>query len=1044
MTLSELSIKYPYPVVAVALLVAVMGVIGYVQTPADLFPDTTPPQVVVITTQPGARADDVADNITEVIEKEINTISGLEKVRSTSRDGVSSIVAEFDYAKPLGEAVLDVQSVIARVRGELPTDVADPRIFRLTESTSRPLLTLALSAKPRSDQSLRDIRLLAENQLTDRILSIEHIADVDVFGGHKPEIQVRMDRDKLAAHGLSIDDIATAMDGQNVAIPGGTIYTREGEYLVTTNGQFDRPDDIAALPILGTRRGLVRLGNVASIGLADADARSLYHGNGRRAIAMGLIGAEDAPTVAAINNVKAALPGLEADYPDIHFAITQDQQPLIDANLNGMRNSILQAIILTVVVIFIFLADYRAAVIVSISIPLAFLFSLGALWVTPYSLNMVTLSGLIVATGMVVDSSVVVLENIYRRFRESDSADAVESAKAGSREVLLAVTTGMLTTLFVLLPVVFVGGYAQRTMGRVSLVICLTLLASLATAVTIVPLIASRLLKSRAGQANAIERFVGLFDHAVDGLWWVYRGMLRSALRWRLVTLLLSGAFVVVSFRVVTPLIGQEQMPPMDTGISIVSFTAPATTRPQAFEKILNRVEAIIQQKAGVERVSSVVGSEPGALAFGAGGSTAQTATITVEMVNRFEREDSIWKIQERWRQQIHEVPGIQDIRINEFGATPSATTKAPVDLVISGSDARVLDQLADTVLKKLEGTPGLLDVRRSWYFDKVSHRITVDSALARVHGTSSRQIGREVRAAVDGVMSEKLRLERYLDIPVRVQYQERDINAPDKLGGIYVNSNHGPIPLRTVAEITEGRERPMITRENLQQTIDITGVNTGYTIGQVSEIIQTQIKDISLPRGYTIEGQGSIADIRETMQRMVGAFLTGLVLLFFLLFAAFRSFLHPVTILVPIPLGVAGGLWGLLLFDMPRAMPATMGMIFLAGVLINNSVLLVDFILQRRDRGYAKDEAIIESVRLRLRPILMTTASTVLGLSPLAFANAVGLERMSPLAVMAGIGLIVGTVFTLVVTPVTYSTLDSLTNTLRSAGRWWFIGSQR
>ena len=452
----------------------------------------------------------------------------------------------------------------------------------------------------------------------------------------------------------------------------------------------------------------------------------------------------------------------------------------------------------------------------------------------------------------------------------------------------------MLTTLFVLLPVVFVGGYAQRTMGRVSLVICLTLLASLAAAVTVVPLIASRLLKSRAGQANAIERFVGLFDHAVNGLWWVYRGMLRSALRWRLVTLLLSGAFVVVSFRVVTPLIGQEQMPPMDTGISIVSFTAPATTRPQAFETILNRVEAIIQQQAGVERVSSVVGSEPGALAFGAGGSTAQTATITVEMVNRFEREDSIWQIQERWRQQIHEVPGIQDLRINEFGATPSATTKAPVDLVISGSDARVLDQLADTVLKKLEGTPGLLDVRRSWYFDKVSHRITVDSALARVHGTSSRQIGREVRAAVDGVMSEKLRLERYLDIPVRVQYQERDINAPDKLGGIYVNSNHGPIPLRTVAEITEGRERPMITRENLQQTIDITGVNTGYTIGQVSEIIQTQIKDISLPRGYTIEGQGSIADIRETMQRMGGAFLTGLVLLFFLLFRDVPILLAP------------------------------------------------------------------------------------------------------------------------------------------------------
>ncbi len=1041
MNVSELAIKHPYPVAAVTLLIAAMGVIGYLQTPVDLFPDTAPPQVVVITTQPGARADDVADNITEVIEKEINTISGLEKVRSTSRDGVSSIVAEFEYAKELGEAVLDVQSVIARVRGDLPTDVSDPRIFRLTEATSRPLLTLALSPMPQSHRSLREIRLLAENQLTDRILGIQHIADVDVFGGHKPEIRVRADRDKLAAHDLSIDDIVAAMDRKNVAIPGGTIYTQDGEYLVSTNDQFNRPEDIAALPIHRIEQGLLRVGDVASVELADADPRSLYHGNGRRAIAMGVVGAENAPTVAAINNVKAALPELEADYPDIRFAITQDQQPLIDANLRGMRNSILQAIALTVAVIFVFLADFRAALIVSISIPLAFLFSLAALWTTPYSLNMVTLSGLIVATGMVVDSSVVVLENIYRNYRESDDADPTASAKAGSREVLLAVTAGMLTTLLVLLPVVFVGGYPQRTMGRVSLVICLTLLASLAAAVTVVPLIASRVLQPRAGRATAIERFVGRFDHAVEGLWRVYRGLLRWALRWRLATLLLAGAFVVVSVRVVVPLIGQEQMPPMDTGVSIVSFTAPATTRPQALETILDRVEAIIQQQAGIERVAAVVGSEPGALAFGAGGSTAQTVTITVEMVNRFERKESIWQIQERWRRQISDVPGIQDLRINEFGATPVATTKAPVDLVISGPDARVLDQLADTVLHELKGTPGLVDVRRSWYFDEVSHRITVDSALARVHGTSSRQIGREVRGAVDGVLSEKLRLQEYLDIPVRVQYRQRDIDSPDKLGGVYIDSNQGLIPLRAVAETSEQRERPMITRENQRQTIDITGVNTGRTIGQVSGTIQQKLDHISLPKGYAINDRGTVADMRETSRRMGGALLTGLVLLFFLLFATFRSFLHPVTILVPIPLGIAGGLWGLLLFDMPRAMPATMGMIFLAGVLINNSVLLVDFILQRRDRGYEKDQAIFEAVRLRLRPILMTTASTVLGLSPLAFALAVGLERMSPLAVMAGFGLIVGTAFTLVVTPVTYSTLDSLTHALRRAGQWWWQG---
>lgn len=1028
--------RHPYAVVALMLLIAAMGAIGYFQTPVDLFPETAPPQVVVITSQPGARADEVADNITEVIEKEINTISGLDRVRSTSRDQVSSIVAEFDYAKALGEAVVDVQSALARIQGELPNAVREPRIYRLTESTSRPLVTLAMSPKPNSDKSLRDLRLLAENQITDRILGLEHIADGDVFGGHQPEIKVHVDRDKLAAHNLSIDQVVAALDRKNVSIPGGTIYTEGSEYLVNTEGQFERPDDIAALPIRKTGQGLLRVRDVATVKLSEADARSLYHGNGKPAIALGVIRTEDGPTVQGIDNLKTYLPELKATYPDIRFEITQDQQPLVDANLSGMRNSILQAIALTVAVIFLFLADLRAALIVSISIPLAFLFTLGVLWLTPFTLNMVTLSGLIVATGMVVDSSVVVLENIYRHFREKGDGDAAAAATAGSREVFLAITAGMLTTLLVLLPVVFVGGYPQRTIGRASLVICITLLASLTAAVTVVPLLATRVLKRRDRRPNALERAVGIVDRGVEQLWGLYRLLLRAALRFRLVTLLLAAAFVVLSFRLVIPLIGQEQMPPMDTGISIVSFTAPATARPEQVVKTLNEVEAVIQAQPGVEMISSVVGSEPGSLGFGTGAATAQSATITVHLVDRFQREPSIWQIQQRWREQINDIPGIQDLRISEFGATPVATTKAPLDIVIAGPDARVLDQLARQALERLKGTPGLIDVQRSWYFDEVSYRIAVDPALARTHGTSTAAVAEDVRHAVDGQLTEDMRLEDYLDIPIRVQYVDRHINSPEQLGEVYVRSSDGPIPLRTLAETRKQRERPMITRQQQRQTIDITGVNSKYTIGQVSQQVRDRLDDLSLPQGYTLDYQGTVADMRETQQRLGGAILTGLVLLFVLLFVTFRSFIHPLTILVPIPLGIAGGLWSLLIFDKPMSMPGTLGMIFLAGVLINNSVLLMDFILRRREQGYERDEAIFEAVRLRLRPILMTTGSTVLGLSPLAFALAVGLERMSPLAIVAGSGLIVGTVFTLIVTPVAYSTLDAAISRFYSSGR--------
>lgn len=628
MNLTRLALAHPYAVIALVLLVAAMGVFGYLRTPVDLFPETAPPQVVVITIQPGASADDVEDKITEVIEKEINTLSGLENLRSTSRDAVSSIMAEFRYTKPLGEALLDVQNAIARVHGDLPAGVREPRIYRLTEASSRPLLTLALRPKEGSTKTWMDVRLLAENQITDRILALSGIADVDVFGGHRPEVRVSVDRDRLVANGVGIEEVIGVLARQNVSAPAGTVYADGSEYLIRTAGEFARLDAIRDLPIRRRGEGLLRVGDVATVELAEQDPRSIYHGNGQKAVALGIMRPDDGPTVEAIERFKQFLPRLRAEYPDIAFEITQDQQPLIDLNLGGMRLSIVQAIALTVAVIFLFLADVRAALVVGVSIPLAFLFTLSVLWLTPLTLNMVTLTGLIVAIGMVVDCSVVALENIYRHYDQMERPDAEQAAREGTNQIALAITAGMLTTVAVLVPIIFIGGYPQRTIGRVALTISTTLVASLVVAVTLVPLVASRLLTKGHRRRNLLERAAAPVDQAVSVLRDFYLYVLRKALRWRVVTLLVAGAFLVVSFRIVPPLIGGELMPPMDTGIVIVEFSAPATDSPERVERVLDRVETVIYEQAGVEMVSSVVGSEPGAISFGTGGATAQSARI--------------------------------------------------------------------------------------------------------------------------------------------------------------------------------------------------------------------------------------------------------------------------------------------------------------------------------------------------------------------------------------------------------------------------------
>ncbi len=1027
MSLTHFSLKNPYTVIALILVVVALGSFAFVRTPTDLFPNTVPPQVVIITVQPGAAARDIADKVTQVIEKEVNTLSGLKRAVSTSRDNVSSINAEFDYAKPIGEAVQDVQNALSRIRPDLPRDILEPRIYRISDAT-RPLTTVALSPQPGSLKSLSDIRLLADNQITDAILTLPGIADVDVFGGHQPEISVALQRDRLRAEQVTLDEVLNALSQQNISAPAGVIYASETETLVKVTGEFTHLQQIRELPVKETEQGFVRLSDIARISLAEREQRSLYHGNGRPAIAINIMRPDKAPTVTAIETFKAFLARLKLQYPDIRFEITDDQQPLIDINVQGMRSSLIQAVLLTVVVIFVFLADTRAAIVVSISIPLAFLSSLVVLWFSPYTLNMVTLSGLIIAVGMVVDAAIVVLENIYRHYRQMNTPNALMAAREGASEVALAITAGMLTTVIVLVPVMFTGGYTQQTMRPLNLMISSTLVASLVVALTVIPLVASRLLARPHDRRSWIERLFGHSDRAVGILTRFYLAILRRALQWRVVTLLIVAAFFVVTMKKVPPLNGGELMPLMDTGIAVIEFNTPANYRVSEVEKVLQRIEAMVYQQPGVERVSSTVGSEAGQISFGGGGATAQSGKLTVHLVNRKQRQETIWEIQDTWRKALRSLPGVRSFRVSEYGATPLSTTKAPLDIIISGPDSQVISRLADRTLEALKGLPGLVDVRRSWYVDKQQQEVIVDSELARRYGTSPMQVAAQLKTAVKGVAPSAMRLTDFLDIPIRVQYANEDMHEPEHLNDVSISTRLGQVPLRTLASLKTGLDQPFITRERLQNTLDVTGGNRIYTIAQVAQMATQRLAKIKAPQGYEIQVAGTASDMKTGKQEMGKALLIGLVLLYMLLLAMFKSFKHPITIMSAIPLAVAGAMWGLLLFDKPMCKPATMGLILLGGTIVNNSILLLDFILHARQRGMAKDEAIVQSVQLRIRPILMTTVSTIVGLTPLIFEMAIGLERMSPLGIVAATGLLVGTFLTMIVIPVVYSSLDSVT----------------
>lgn len=1032
------ALRNPWAVLVGALIVAVMGLKAFFSMPVEYFPDTNPPQAAVIIVEPGAAAVDVNRRITEVVEKELSSVSGLTKLASTSRDEVASINVQFGYEKPIGEAVTDIQNALSRIRADLPDDILEPRIYRITDAT-RPVLTLAVRPKPESGLSLAQVRLLADNDIKDELLRLPGVADVDTFGGYNLQVNIWLDRDRLEAYGLTPRDVMTAVQENNITIPAGFMQDPHSERLVKTVGEFRDVLDVENVVVKQTRDAYVRLKDVARVELGMEDLRSLYHGNGAPAVGVNVLRAEGGNVMSVIRQVKEALPTFAKKWPQVAFEVTNDQEPLIERNTAGMRSSLYMSIILTVIIIFLFLADWRTSAVSLVSIPLSFLFALALLGLTGHTLNVVTLSGLIIATGMVVDATVVVVENIHRH-QAICHGEPLRCVEGAVGEILLSINAGLLTTVVMLVPIMFAGGYVQQVMRRFTLTLCYALVGSLLTAIFVVPPVALRLIPnpSQAGAASKgfLDRLALPFNRGVEKLGVFYVGAVRWALRHRWVAMGLAAAAFIVTLKIVPPLIGRDLMPPMDAGFVNILFELPPSASVDRVDRVLAAVERIVMEEPSVRMISSTAGSEPGQVSFGAGAQTAQKVSITVTLTTRDQRDRTIWEIQDAWRRRIQEIPGIRSLQIYEYGATVMSTSRAPVDLVIMGGhSAKALWDTAGTIMEKMEGIAGLSDVVPGWWLDKEEVRVWVEPRTARIYGTTPGDVARSLRMAVGGVPVSGLRLQGFLDVPIRVAYDDVWVDSPKKLECLPIPTAQGAVPLRTLAHVTPETTQTLITREDLENTIDITAYNRGRPMSHVLAKIADVLAKTPLPGGVRIKSAGTAADMQESMQRMMRALMLGIALLVVLLIGTFQSFILPFPILVAIPLAVIGSLWGLLVLAKPMCMPAMMGMVLLAGVVINNSIFLIDFIRQGLAQGMARDLAMEEAVRLRLRPVLMTTVSTFVGMLPMILETAVGLERMSPLATAAGFGLLAGTVMTLVITPVSYSLLDDAGRLLK---KWW------
>ena len=1016
-------LKRPHLIISLLLLASVLGFIGFTSMPMNLFPDANYPQVVVLIQEPGASAKDVKSRVTRVVEKALYGISLVRKIKSTTQDGMAAVSVEFDYKKGLDAAATDVANELNRIKPELPSDVLPPQIFKVSDATA-PVFTFALIPKPKSHLDLAKVRQLADNEIKEAFLRIPQVGNVEVFGGYKPEIEIDVDRTRLKNFGLDLAQVIAAVRSQNLNIPDGLIIRSKDQFRIKTYGEKADVSQLGNI-VVATKAGYpILLKDIAKIKTSFKDRQSLFMRNLKEAIGLNVMRPEkNGHVTTTIKAVQKALPKIEARFPGIEFKIADTQKNLIETTISNLIDALRDSVIMTVLVIFVTLASIRLASLAAISIPLVFLMAFAGMYLMGSELNIVTMTAIILSVGLLVDDSIVVIENIQRHATKLKKP-IKQAIVDGLNEIVLADWAGTFTTVIVLVPIMFVGGYSQKILRPLTVVLSLTLLSSFIVSVTVIPLIA----KYMAGKItkNFIERFVSLVDRfIIEPIRDFFASVVGIALRYRPLFIIPAVALFVISMKQM-PLIGRDLMPPMDTGIVKIDFKAESDFGINATQKVAEKVANVVASIPGFKYMCLEVGTEPGVISFGTS-RTPQQGAITAHFVDRFHRKKTIWQIEREIQKRASRIPGVSSIAVYDYGATPLSSIAAPVDIMIGGPDVKVLNKLAAEVEKRLYKVRGLTAVTRSWRWDKKEAALYIDPEKAAFYETDPISISSQIRQRIEGVGASILRVNGEDGYLIRVRYKNGQRNNINEILNFEIRTPKGLVPLRELAKINTRLTPTVFTRNDLTPVVDVYGYRSAAaSISHLHERILKVLKGLNLPKGYSLSYEGEYKNMGETGKRMGKALAIAVILLFFSLVITFKSWTNPLVIMVAIPLAIIGAVWGLLITGRHMCMPATMGLILLAGIVVNNSILLIDFIEQARARGEDLVTAIQQAVKTRTRPILMTVTCTVVGMWPVAAQEAIGLERLSPLAVVAIGGLVVSTILTLVYVPIFYSLVES------------------
>ena len=1023
MWLTRISVKYPVFTIMMMFCLMVLGFASWQRMGVEEFPDVDFPFVVVYTTYPGASPETVESEITKKMEDQINTISGVKQVISQSSEGLSTIITEFNLDVSSTVAAQDIRDKIASVTAQFRDEISDPIVERYDPSANA-IMSVVFESK---NMSIKELSSYLDQKIVPQLRTVRGVGTVNLLGDSQRQIRIEVDSQKLQSFGVGVDQVINTLKGENVEIPGGTLKQPTSELAVEIKSRVIHPQSFGELIVASKNGTPIYLKQVANIYDSQAELESSAFLNGQSAIAIDIFRNSDSNVIEVVDSASKALNRIEKQLPEgTTLNVVVDTSKGIRASIKDVARTIIEGGVLAVVIVLLFLGSFRSTAITGMTLPISLLGTLTFVWIFGFTINMMTLLALSLSIGLLIDDAIVVRENIVRH--SEMGKDHVTAALDGTKEIGLAVLATTLTIVAVFLPVAFMDGIIGRFFYQFGVTVSTAVLISMFVSFTLDPMLSAHWAERHDPnkKPGRIKRFFNYISSKLDSLNLVYEKLLKLALRFRFLTIVVAIASLFGALAL-SKMVGTEFVPVPDKGEIRVKFETPVDASIEYSQAKLKQVESILRQHPEVKNTYGVIN--------GVTDRGKNHVSIRVSVSSRQERQQTLTDLTNEFRLRLQNVAGITLTSIASADETVSGGQK-PVMISIKGPELDELQKISDRFLVEMEKIDGVVDLESSLKEPKPTLEVHVDRVLANDLGLSVSQIANVLRPLIAGDDVTTWKDEKGETYDVNLRLSENQRSLPSDINNLYLKSqkmdaNNQPvlIPLSSVSSLEESYGASQINRRDLAREVMVEANTSGRPAGDIGRDIKALQDRFEMPPGYAFETQGANADMEESVGYALTAVTLSVIFIYIVLGSQFNSFIHPAAIMASLPLSLVGVFLALFLFNSTMNLFSIIGIIMLMGLVTKNAILLIDFIKKAMDRGEDRYQAIIESGKNRLRPILMTTSAMVMGMVPLALGLGEGGEQSAPMAHAVIGGVITSTLLTLVVVPVIFTYLDDLKN---------------